>query len=77
MYKIQQDAAASGWEKIRSSLLRAAVKPNAMRPEQCHVNESCVSCATLHCQKCDYCNVLSLFNPYFHLIFHTRYALGI
>lgn len=52
MYKIQQDAAASGWEKIRSSLLRAAVEANAMPPEQCCVNEPCVARATLRCLKC-------------------------
>lgn len=52
MYKIQQDTAASGWEKIRSSLLRAAVEANAMPPEQCCVNEPCVARATLRCQKC-------------------------
>ena len=52
MYKIQQDTAASGWEKIRSSLLRAAVEANAMPPEQCCVNKPCVARATLRCQKC-------------------------
>ena len=52
MYKIQQDAAASGWEKIRSSLLRAVVEANAMPPEQCCVNEPCAARAALRCQKC-------------------------
>ena len=52
MYKIQQDTAASGWEKIRSNLLRAVVEANAVPPEQHCVNEPCVACATLHYQKC-------------------------
>ena len=52
LYKIQQDTAASGWEKIRSSLLRAAVEASAMPPEQCCVNEPCIARATLRCQKC-------------------------
>ena len=52
MYKIQQDAAASGWEKIRSSLLRDVVEANVMPPEQRCVNEPCAARATLRCQKC-------------------------
>ena len=52
MYKIQQDASASGWEKIHSGLLSAVVEANAMPPEQLCVNEPCVARATLRCQKC-------------------------
>ena len=52
MYKIQQDASAAGWERIRSSFLSAVVEANAMPPEQRCVNEPCVARATLRCQKC-------------------------